>query len=594
MLLNRLAATPDREAFTYPVGATWQTATWRQFGDRVRAISGGLRALGLKPEEPCSILSSTRYDWVVADLGIMCAGGATTTIYPSTTPDDCAYILSDSGTGFVFAETDEHVQKLLSRRKDIPTVRKVITFDGKAGHDGWVMTLDELIALGKKADAEDAGAFERIARAVKNEQLATLIYTSGTTGRPKGVELTHDCWAYEGEAIESLGILTSNDVQYFWLPLAHSFGKVLEAAQLRVGFRTAIDGRVDKIVENLAIIKPTFVAAVPRIFEKVYNRVIGNAQTAGGAKWAIFQWAIATGRKVSAASQAGRPIGALLALQNALADRLVFSKLKARFGGNLRFFISGSAPLARELSEFFHAAGILLLEGYGLTESSAATFVNLPHRYRFGTVGLPLPGTEVRIAPEDGEVLLRGRGIMRGYHNLPNDTREALDADGWLHTGDIGELKDGFLRLTDRKKDLIKTSGGKYIAPQALENRLKLLFGAIGYVVVHGNNRNFCTALVTLDEESIKAWAKEQNLGALSYAELTTHEKVRAAVQAAVDQLNAQLASFETIKKFAILPKDLNLESGEITPSLKVKRKTVEQRYKHILDGFYAGANEAA
>jgi long-chain acyl-CoA synthetase len=591
MFLHRVAATPDREAYDYPANGAWKSLRWRDVGERVRAIACGLRALGLADEDRCAILCATRYEWLLADLGILLAGGATTTIYPSSTAAECTFILTDSGTRFAFVENAAQLAKLQSERERLPDVKKVILIDPDGEHAGgdWVMTLSELMALGRAHDAGSPDDYERIARAVRPGSLATLIYTSGTTGRPKGVELTHDCWAYEGEGIAALGILSADDVQYLWLPLAHSFGKVLESAQLAIGFRTAIDGRVDKLVANLAVVRPTFVAAVPRIFEKVHNKVVAGAQEGGALKARLVHWAFDVGRRVSALKQAGKEPGGLLALQNAIAERLVFAKIKALFGGRLRFFVSGSAPLSREISEFFHAAGIVILEGYGLTESSAASVVNRTGKYRLGTVGLPLPGTTIRIA-EDGEILLHGRGIMRGYHNLPEATAETLDGDRWLRTGDIGHVDaDGFLRITDRKKDLIKTSGGKYVAPQALEGKLKALCPYISQVLVHGNNRNFVSALVTLDEESIRRWAKDNGLGDLDYAAIAANDKVRAMVAGAVDQLNAQLARHEQVKKFALLPRDLTQEADELTPSLKVKRKVVEKRYQAILDGFYEG-----
>jgi long-chain acyl-CoA synthetase len=585
MFLQRVASTPNAQAFLYPEGATWKTLTWKETGDRVRAVACGLRALGLRNEVRCAILSGTRIDWIVADLGILCAAGATTTIYPSNTPEECAYILRDSNSVFVFAENDDQVAKLQKKRADLALVKNVITFDGKASDDGWVITLDKLMEKGRALEAKEPGAFEKTANEVRAESLATLIYTSGTTGQPKGVELTHDCWMYTGEAIEAVQLLTPQDKQYLWLPLAHSFGKVLEAAQLRIGFCTAVDGRIDKLVENLAVIQPSFVCGVPRIFEKVHNRVVQTAKDGGGLKFGIFQWAMGVGRRVSAIRQQGGQPSGLLAIQNAIADRLVFQTLRQRFGGKLRFFVSGSAPLSRYIAEFFHAAGLLVLEGYGLTESSASSFVNVPGKYRFGTVGPALPGTEVKTA-EDGEILIKSRGVMRGYHNLPGPTREALD-NGWLRTGDIGVIEDGFLKITDRKKDLIKTSGGKYVAPQALEGRLKALCPYVSQVVVHGDNRNFVTALIALDEESIRKWAREQSLGDLTYAQLAAHPKAKELIEPFVKQLNAELPSYETVKKFAILPADLTQEAGELTPSLKVKRKVVEQKYRQVLDNFY-------
>jgi long-chain acyl-CoA synthetase len=556
----------------------------------VRAVAGGLRALGLRPEQRCAILSGTRLEWIVVDLGVLCAGGATTTIYPSSTEEECAYIVKDSASAFVFAENDEQVAKLARRRGELAGVRKVIVIDGGGGHDGWAIPLAELMARGREEDSRDPGAFARIAGEVGPDDLATLIYTSGTTGLPKGVELTHGNWVYEGEAIESLGLLRTEDVQYLWLPLSHSFGKVLEVAQLRIGFPTAVDGRVDKMVDNLAVIRPTFVAAVPRVFEKVHSKVVAGANESP-LRRRIFDWALEVGGRISALRQQGKEPSPFLALRSWLATRLVFSKLQRRFGGRLRFFISGSAPLDRSLTEFFHAAGVLVLEGYGLTETSAATVVNRPDRYRLGTVGLPLEGTQIDIAHEDGEVLVRGRGVMRGYHNLPDATREALRSDGWLHTGDLGELlPGGFLRITGRKKDLIKTSGGKYVAPQALEGKLKASCPYVSQIVVHGNNRNFCTALVTVEKDTTFAWAAEKGVTAAGYEQLASHPLVRALIQGFVDELNATLPSYATIKRFAILASDLSQEAGDLTPSLKVKRQAVEQKYKSILDGLYEGA----
>ncbi len=590
MFLDRVAATPDRKAYTFPSGGGWKTLTWKETRERVMAISCGLRALGLEGEQRVAILGGTRFEWILADIGILCAGGATTTIYPQNTPDECAYILTDSNTVLAFAEDDAQVAKLVAKRGELPKLRHVITFDGKPSADGFVITLASLEEKGREAHAKAPDDFEKVARAVKNDALATLIYTSGTTGKPKGVELIHDCWVYTAEALEMTGILTLDDVQLLWLPMAHSFGKVLEAIQIKVGFESAVDGRQDKLVDNLGAIKPTFVAAVPRVFEKVYNKVIAGAKDGGGLKYTIFKWAVENGRAASLLRQQGTQPGGFLAWKLGLADKLVFSKLRDKFGGRLKYFVSGSAPLSREVHQFFDGANIMILEGYGLTETSAATFVNLPGKMKIGTVGPPLPGTEIKIAPEDGEILIRGRGVMRGYHGLKEQTAETLKGEGWLATGDIGEYVDGFLRITDRKKDLIKTSGGKYVAPQASEGKLKAMCPLLSQVVVHGNNRQFCSMLVSLEPEAAKKWASENGLGALSYEELTKNDQMKAAIQGFIDQLNAGLARYETIKKFAILPKDLTIEDGDLTPTQKLKRKAVEAKYKDVLDAFYVGA----
>jgi long-chain acyl-CoA synthetase len=590
IFLHRVTSTPDSDAFTSPKNGGWETISWADVGNRVRAISAGLLHHGLEAEQRCSILCGTRVEWILADLGILCGGGATTTIYPSNTAEECAYIIDDSNSAFVFAEDEEQVDKLLSVRDQMSTLKRVIVIDGESGHDGWVISLEQLEQEGSTRLAEHPSEFEEVARSVGPDQLATLIYTSGTTGRPKGVELTHQCWVFEGEAMDKIGIMSAADRQYLFLPLAHSFAKVLEVAILRIGIPTVIDGRIDTLVDNLGVVQPTFMGAVPRIFEKVYNKVVSGAHEAGGLKLRIFNWSIGVGARVSAIRQQGGEPSGLLAVKNAVADRLVFSKLRARFGGKIRFFISGGAPLSREIAEFFHACGILILEGYGLTESSAASFVNTPDAYKFGTVGQALPGVELKIAEADGEILIKSPGVMRGYANLPEASAEVL-SDGWLHTGDIGELDaKGFLKITDRKKDLIKTSGGKYVAPQKLEGKLKTLSPYISQVLVHGNLRNFCSALITVNEDEIRRWAADNGMGSSSYAQITSDDRTKSMISQFVSELNRGLASYETIKMFALLPADFAQETGELTPTLKVKRKVVESKYKTVLDGFYAGA----
>ncbi|MGH3931222.1 MAG: AMP-dependent synthetase/ligase, partial [Pseudonocardiaceae bacterium] len=463
---------PDREAYRYPEGEVWVSRSWHEVGERVTLLAAGLIALGIKPEQRVAIASGTRYEWILADLAVICAGAATTTVYPSAIPEDVAFILVDSQSRVVFAEDDDQIAKLRGHRDSLALVTAVVTFDGSAADD-WVISLDRLAELGAAHLAQHPDAVEQRSTAIRPEQLATLIYTSGTTGRPKGVRLRHSSWTYEGAAIAALNLLDVDDLQYLWLPIAHAFGKVLLSAQLQLGFSTAIDGRMDRIAANLAVVRPTFMGAAPRIFEKAYGRIVSTARAEGGVKARIFDWACGVGLEVSRRSRQGRPVPWHLAVQHRLADKLVFAKVRDRFGGRLRFFLSGSAALSSDVAEWFHAAGILILEGYGLTESSAGTLVNRPDRFMFGTVGLPLPGTEVKIAG-DGEVLLRGPGVMDGYHHLESETREALVGDGWLATGDIGEIDaGGFLRLTDRKKDLFKTSGGKYVAPSHIEGRFK-------------------------------------------------------------------------------------------------------------------------
>ncbi|WP_192903995.1 AMP-dependent synthetase/ligase [Nocardioides albidus] len=585
--LDRVEQSADREAFRFPKGEAWESVTWRQAGDRVRRLAAGLIALGIESEQRVGIASSTRYEWILADLAVMCAGGATTTVYPSTGGQDTAYILSDSESRIVFAEDESQLAKLRDHRAELPAVTKVVCFDDAHADGDWILSLDQLAELGDTHLAEHPDAVDEIARAIAPDQLATLIYTSGTTGKPKGVRLLHRTWVFEGETIKAQNLLGEDDLQFLWLPMAHSFGKVLLSTQLACGFATAIDGRVDRIVDNLAVVKPTFMGAAPRIFEKAYARIVTMQAAEGGAKEKIFLKAFEVGRKVDELRLAGKAVPLPLKVQHALFDRLVFSKVRERFGGRVRFFISGSAALNADIAAWFHAAGILILEGYGMTENAAGATVNHPDAYKLGTVGQPLPGSEVRIG-EGGEVQLKGPHIMAGYHNLPDATRDAITEDGWLRTGDKGELDpDGFLKITGRIKELFKTSGGKYIAPPAIEAKFKAICPYVSQFMVFGAERNFVSALITLDPDAIAGWAAENGKEGKDYAALVNDEDVLAMVGEYVDELNAQLNRWETIKKWKLLDHDLTIESGELTPSLKVKRNVVEANNKQLIDSFY-------
>ncbi|MEU3410115.1 long-chain fatty acid--CoA ligase [Streptomyces sp. NPDC006658] len=607
LFLERVAATPDAEAYRHPVPPAagegpddWASLSWAQAAERVYAIAAGLIELGIEPEQRVALASSTRVEWILADLGIMCAGGATTTVYPQTNADESAFILSDSESRVLVAEDAAQLAKAVEKRPELPALTKVVVIDPAGVQTGdWVISLAELEERGAAYLEQHPQLIKERVGAITRDQLATLIYTSGTTGRPKGVRLPHDNWAYMAKAIAATGLVTIDDVQYLWLPLAHVFGKVLTSGQIEVGHVTAVDGRVDKIIENLPVVRPTYMAAVPRIFEKVYNGVAAKAREGGAAKYKIFQWAADVAREYAKATQdnfrrtgvASAPFG--LAAKHKVADTLVYAKLREAFGGRLRACVSGASALAPEIGYFFAGAGIHILEGYGLTETSAASFVNPGEAYRTGTVGKPLPGTEVRIA-DDGEILLRGPGIMQGYHQQPEKTAEVLESDGWFHTGDIGELSpDGYLRITDRKKDLIKTSGGKYVAPAEVEGQFKAVCPYVSNILVHGADRNYCTALIALDEPAILQWAKENGLEGRSYAEIVAAPQTVEMVDGYVRQLNAGLQRWQTIKKFRLLPRDLDVEHGEITPSLKLKRPVVERTYKNLIDEMYAGTREA-
>jgi len=585
--LDRVEATPELEAYRFPRGEAWESLTWSQTGERVTAYAAGLLALGIEPEDRVGIMSGTRVEWVLADLAVMCASGATTTVYPTTNVEDTAYILGDSACRVVFAEDAEQVAKIAERRADLPDLRTVVVLEGTAAGEG-VMTLEQLGELGATHLADQPDLVETTARKIPGDQLATLIYTSGTTGRPKGVRLTHAAWVYEGTAIQVQGILDEKDLQFLWLPLAHAFGKVLLSSQLACGFATAIDGRVDKIIDNLAVIKPTFMGAAPRIFEKAYSRIITMTASEGGAKEKIFTRAFEVGQKVVALRREGKAVPLPLRAQHALFDKLVFSKVRERFGGRVRFFISGSAALNAEIADWFNAAGILILEGYGMTENAAGATVNHPDDYKMGSVGPALPGAEVRIG-EGEEVQLRGPHIMAGYHNLPEETAKAFTDDGWLRTGDKGSLDaDGFLTITGRLKDLFKTSGGKYIAPSAIEARFKAVCPYVSQFMVFGNDRNFVVALITLDPDAVAGWAAENGMADQGYAEVASSREMAEVIGGYVEELNGRLNRWETIKKWEILDHDLTIESGELTPSMKVKRNVVEANNSDRIDAFYA------
>lgn len=589
LFVDRVAASPHSEAFRHPSGHGWTSVTWQQLGDRARRVAAGLMALGVAPEERVALASATRYEWALVDFAVLCAGAATTTLYPTTNARDASFIVADSGSRVVVAENQSQVDKLLAHRADLPEVTKMVIIDGH-GDGHFVITLDELEALGERLLQTSPGAVEARVADIRPDHLASIIYTSGTTGRPKGVLLPHRAWLYTAAAIDSLGILGADDLNYLWLPLAHAFGKVMLALPLVIGFPTVIDGRVDMIVDNLADVHPTFLAAAPRIFEKAYARIQATAGEQGAVKKRIFDWAIKLGVRASQLREAGDTPSRVLALQLRIADELVFSTIRERFGGRLRFFVSAAAPLSQDIARWFDAIGIIVLEGYGLTETAAASFINRPNAYRFGTVGLPFPGTEVKIA-DDGEILLRSAGVMTGYHDLPQATAEALDSDGWLYTGDIGNLDDGgFLRITDRKKDLFKTSQGKYVAPSAIAAAFKAVCPYANELVVYGEGRPYCVALVSLDGEAIADWAASHDLAQLSFAELAHHDAVHELINGYIGQLNEQLNRWEQLKDFAILDRELSVASGDLTPSLKVKRAVIVKEFAPVLAHLYKRA----
>jgi long-chain acyl-CoA synthetase len=567
----------------------WRAISSDELRAAVEETSMGLRGLGIGRGDTVAILSENRPEWAVADLATLCAGAADATIYPTLTAAQVQYILADSEAKAVLVSSATQAAKVAEVRDRLPLLNHVVRFD-PAPAPG-TLSLDELRAKGKAALAADPGAVRRRAAEVGKDDLASLIYTSGTTGDPKGVMLTHGNLLHNVLAAERVFPMVTHEwTALSFLPLCHSFERTAgHNFMLHRGVTIAYAESVEKVPENMAEVRPHIMCSVPRLYEKMYARVNEKVASDPPLRRRIFRWAIGVGRETFAHTVDRTEPGALLRLRFALADRLVFSKIKARTGGRLHLFISGGAPLAREIAEFFGAAGMLVCEGYGLTETGPVITCNRPGRIRPGTVGLPLEHVEVRIA-EDGEILTRGPHVMKGYFGKPEATAEAIDADGWFHTGDVGFLDpDGFLVITDRKKDIIVTSGGKNIAPQPIENRLKTS-PFFAEVVMVGNRRNFAAALVVPGFDALEAWAREKGLHAASREELVARAEVLAHYQGLVDAMTADLAQFEKIKKVALLARELTQDAGELTPTLKVRRRVVEERYKPRIDAMYEGA----
>ncbi|HZH77218.1 MAG TPA: AMP-binding protein, partial [Archangium sp.] len=503
--------------------------------------------------------------------------------------------LNHSGASFVFVDHDEktarqagRATRLRQKLAECPTVRRTVLFEGPTSGDG-ELSLADLMARGRQHEQEAPESFMQRVSEVKAEDVCCIIYTSGTTGDPKGVLLTHGNWFYEANGLKQLGLMLPSDSVMFFLPLAHSFGQVVKAAWLAMGFRMVFAESVEKLLPNLMETHPTILPAVPRVFEKVYNNVVSNGSSAPGLKGRLFRWAFSLFDEYVEAKNQGRESPSL---GLALARKLVFSKVRAtldeKLGGNMRLFISGGAPLSKKIAYFFELLGLQVLEGYGLTETSAAVCVNLPGRIKIGTVGPAMPGSEIQIA-SDGEILIRGPGVMKGYYKNDTATAEVLDPDGWFHSGDIGELDaQGYVRITDRKKDIIVTSGGKNVAPQNIEGLLKT-YPLVSQAVVHGDQRQYLVALITVSEEPARKLLLAKGVTPGGYPEICRRPEIRAAVQEILDKVNAELPSYSTLKRFAVMETDFSQESGELTPSLKVKRKHVSQKFKQVLDGLYTG-----
>jgi long-chain acyl-CoA synthetase len=586
MLMARAQRTPELPALRYKQQGVWRSLTWRDWLRASEAIAAGLRAqLGIQRGERIALIASTRVEWALCDLAIALVGAVSVPVYPSSTTAQAAYIVQDSGAVAVIVSDAGRAQRLRApeHAEAIAAVRRFVVLDPRAAPED--LAFDQLQLLGERALERERPALAALAAELGPGDPFTIVYTSGTTGVPKGVVLSHKNIVYKAWAIKNVIAADRSDEQLLVLPLAHVFARHLLWGAVEQGAVTSFAPPGAGLSSAFQEVAPTYMCAVPRIYEEFYNRILAEFETANPIRRAAFERCMEVGRKVSMCRQRGQAVPGALALKMNLADRLFFTKIRGQFGGRLRFFVSGGAALRREVAEFFHALGILILEGYGLTETTGATNVNRPDRFRFGTVGPAMPGCELRIA-DDGEILVRGAGVMDGYRGLEEETRAVLDPQGWLHTGDIGELRDGFLTITDRKKDLIVLSSGKNIAPLPLEGRLELGEG-IAHAVVVGEGRTHLVALIGLDREPMLALSRREGLGCRSYADLARHPRVRQVVQGHIDRLNADLANFEAIRRFTIPEAEFSEATGELTPTGKVRRREVLGRYTGLIDALY-------
>ena len=583
LLLNTCRAYPKPGLFLAKREGSYARVSTAEFETRVRELSLGFRELGLRPGDKAVILSENRPEWVMTDFAVLCAGGVTVPIYTSLLPEQIKYIVNDSEARILVCSNRGLWLKVEAVRGDLPGVKHFVMIDEE--EPAGLLTLGEVRGKGKRAAEADPGLFERTALAVQPSDLASIIYTSGTTGMPKGVMLSHANFLSNVKAVGLVVPFLETDTALSFLPLSHVLERTATYVFLYHGSTIAYAESVETVSENMPEVRPTVMISVPRLFEKMYARVMDMVLKAPAPKKALFFWALAVGRKYAARKIGKRPASRTLKLKNALAHRLVFSKILARTGGRMRYFVCGGAPLAADIAEFFYAMGLIILPGYGLTETAPVLTGNTLEDYRFGSAGQAVPGVELKIAP-DGEILARGPNIMQGYYKREEETREVMEG-GWLHTGDIGRLDpDGFLFITDRKKDLIVTAGGKNVAPQPIESVLGLNPYIAGAVVV-GEGRRFISALVVPDFEKLEAYARANNILFRDRAELCSRPDIVDFMLAEVNRSTPDLASYERVKKIALLDRDFDIASGEITPTLKVRRATVEAKYKGLIDSLY-------
>ncbi len=579
------------DALQVKVAGAYKPISHSEVADRVRHAARGLSSLGVRRGDRVAILSENRPEWAIGDFACLTAGLTDVPIYPTLPADQIAYILKDSGAVAIFLSTKAQAEKIREIRSQIPALKTVIGFDDIPGLAN--MSMADLEKRGAEGETSASIAtYREDALLVKPDDLATIIYTSGTTGEPKGVMLSHDNIYSNVEASRKAIPFEGNDVGLSFLPLSHIFERMAgHYLMFATGTSIAYAESIDTVAANMGEVRPTLVLSVPRLYEKMYARILETALTGGFLKKKIFFWARGVADRWASEKLAGKEPGGLLAMQYGIAQKLVFSKLKTRTGGRLRYFVSGGAPLSPDINKFFYAAGLEILEGYGLTETSPVIAVNTPDNFRIGTVGKPIDGVEVKIAA-DGEILTRGPHVMKGYYNKPEATRESIEPDGWFHTGDIGELRDDFLAITDRKKDIIVTAGGKNIAPQPLENKVKTN-KYVAQAVMLGDKRKFPSMLIVPNFDQLERWAKNRNIIWTDRAQLLRMPTIQAKMEKEVNKELAGAAHFELPKKIGLLEHDFSIEKGELTPTQKVKRRAIDKHYKALIDSLYDDAERS-
>jgi long-chain acyl-CoA synthetase len=583
LFLNTVRSYPKDDLLMVKRQGAYAPISTREFADAVKNLCLGLNALGFRAGDKLCLLSENRPEWTVVDLATLCGGGLTVPIYTTLVPEQVHYIVDDSDATVVVVSNAELWKKVEPLRARLGKVRHFVLIDGQA--PAGVLTFQEVVDKGRSLAAATPGLFDDLAGRVRPDDPASLIYTSGTTGLPKGVVLTHGNFVSNVRTVREIIEFTQKDVCLSFLPLSHVLERMVTFTYLYAGCTIAYAESVEAVAQNLIEVRPHIMVSVPRVFEKIYARVMDQVLVSPAVRRKIFFWALKVGRNVGARKLARQPIPAGLGFRHKIAHRLVFSKIIAKTGGRVRFFVSGGAPLSKEIAEFFYALGLVILEGYGLTETSPALSINTFEALKFGTVGKPIPRVEIRIAA-DGEILAKGPNIMKGYYKKEAETREVFEG-GWFKTGDIGHLdEDGFLVITDRKKDLIVTSGGKNVAPQPIENLLKLN-PYIANAVVLGDRRRFISALVVPDFEKLEAYAAAQGIAARDRDELVADKRILDFMKAEVDRATPLLASYERIKKIMVLGRDFEIEKGEITPSLKVRRTFIEGRFQELIESLY-------